>query len=263
MGLGLIAVLVAYLPTIYAACSRREAAHAALATGAGTPPSAVERLIRTHRIDRLGELDGLWLARQAWFADVEETHTSLAAVVFFCSPRSDRSWVTAAGAVLDSAALVNSTVDVPRSPQASLCVRSGYLCLRAIGDFFDVAYDPDPAPTDPISITRDEFDAACAPLADAGVPLEADRDQAWRDFRGLAGQLRHRATRVGGNHGGAVRACRPYPAGEGTGRSDCLVNRPLPGPVLPALPDVAPGRRCTARRGSVRHRRRRWPCVPS
>jgi len=184
MGLGLIAVLVAYLPTIYAAFSRREAAVAALATSAGTPPSAVDLLIRAHRIDRLGELDGLWLAWQAWFADVEETHTSLAAVVFFRSPRSDRSWVTAAGAVLDSAALVNSTVDVPRSPQASLCVRSGYLCLRAIGDFFDVAYDPDPAPTDPISVTRDEFDAACATLADAGVPLKADPDQAWRDFAG-------------------------------------------------------------------------------
>ena len=184
IGLGLIALLIAYLPTIYAAFSRREAAVAALATSAGTPPSAVNLLIRAHRIDQLHELDELWLAWQAWFADIEESHTSLASVVFFRSPRPDQSWVTAAGAVLDSAAFVNSTIDVPPSPQASLCVRSGYLALRAIGDFFDVPYDPDPAPTDPISIAREEFDAACDTLAEAGVPLKADRDHAWRDFAG-------------------------------------------------------------------------------
>jgi hypothetical protein len=184
MGLGLIALLIAYLPSIYNAFSRRELEVAALATRAGTPPSAVDLLIRQHRIGRLDDLDDLWLAWQRWFAELEETHTSIAALVFFRSPQPDRSWVTASGAVLDSAALVNSTIDVPWAPQAGLCVRAGYIALRAIGDFFDVPYDTDPAPTDPISITRDEFDAACATLAAAGVPLKPDRDQAWRDFAG-------------------------------------------------------------------------------
>jgi hypothetical protein len=41
--------------------------------------------------------------------------------------------------------------------------------LRAIGDFFGVPYDPDPAPTDAIGIARKEFDEACATLAGAGV----------------------------------------------------------------------------------------------
>ena len=184
MGLGLIALLIAYLPTIYTAFSRREATVAALATRAGTPPSAVDLLIRAHRIGRLDQLDELWITWQSWFAELEETHTSLAVLVFFRSPQPDRSWVTAAGAVLDSAAFVNSTVDVPWTPQAGLCVRSGFIALRAIGDFFEVPYDPDPAPTDPISIARDEFDSACATLAAAGVPLKADLDQAWRDFAG-------------------------------------------------------------------------------
>ena len=184
LGLGLIAVLIAYLPTIYNAFSRREATVAGLATQAGTPPAVVDLLIRSHRVGRLNDLDDLWLAWQAWFAELEETHTSLAVLVFFRSPQPDRSWVTAAGAVLDSAAMVNSTVDVPWSPQAGLCVRSGYVALRAIGDFFDVPYDRDPAPSDPISITREEFDDACTTLAAAGVPLKPDRDQAWRDFAG-------------------------------------------------------------------------------
>jgi len=63
-------------------------------------------------------------------------------------------------------------------------VRAGYLALRAIGDFYGVPYDPDPAPTDPISIARDEFEDAYAELASAGVPLRPDREQAWRDFAG-------------------------------------------------------------------------------
>ncbi len=183
-GLGLIAVLIAYLPTIYNAFSRREAAVAGLATQAGTPPAAVDLLIRAHRIGKLDDLDDLWQTWQTWFAELEETHTSLAVLVYFRSPQPDRSWVTAAGAVLDSAAMVNSTVAVPWSAQAGLCVRSGFVALRAIGDFFDVPYDADPAPTDPVSIAREEFDQACETLADAGVPLKPDRDQAWRDFAG-------------------------------------------------------------------------------
>jgi hypothetical protein len=184
IGLGLIALLIAYLPTIYNSFSRRERLVAALATRAGTPPSAVDLLIRQHRIGRLDQLDDLWITWQEWFAELEETHTSLAVLVFFRSPQPDRSWVTASGAVLDSAAFVNSTIDVPWTPQAGLCVRSGYIALRAIGDFFGVPYDPDPAPTDAISIAREEFDDACATLVAAGVPLKADRDQAWRDFAG-------------------------------------------------------------------------------
>ena len=45
-------------------------------------------------------------------------------------------------------------------------------------------YDPNPAPGDPISITQDEFDLALVEFEAAGVPLKADREQAWRDFAG-------------------------------------------------------------------------------
>src|SRR5258706_13731226 len=45
-------------------------------------------------------------------------------------------------------------------------------------------YDPDPQPTDPISVTRAEFDEACHRLTAAGAKLKDDRDQAWRDFAG-------------------------------------------------------------------------------
>jgi hypothetical protein len=86
--------------------------------------------------------------------------------------------------VLDTAALTLAVVEVPSDPQASLCLRAGYLALRRISDFFEIPYNPNPQPGDAISVTRAEFDAACADLAGQGLPLKPDREQAWRDFLG-------------------------------------------------------------------------------
>jgi len=183
-GLGILALLIAYLPTIYANFSRREVLVAQMGVRAGSPPSAVELLDRSFRIRRIDDLDAFWESWQTWFNEIEETHTSLSVLVFLRSPEPGRSWVTAAGTVLDAAALHLSVVDVRQSPDAGLCIRSGYLALGAITDFFDVERDADPSPDDPISITRDEFDDACRELGAAGVPLVGDREQAWRDFRG-------------------------------------------------------------------------------
>ncbi len=184
IGLFLVALLISYLPTMYAAFSKREAAVTMLEVRAGTPPSAVTMLVRFYRLERLDKLSELWVAWEQWFVELDETHTSLATLSFFRSPQPDRSWITAAGAVLDTAALVSSTVDIPPDAQAALCIRAGFLALRHISDFFGIQYDPDPQPDGPISVTRAEFDAACAELIEKGVPVKSDLDAAWRDFRG-------------------------------------------------------------------------------
>ncbi|MCU1448068.1 MAG: hypothetical protein JWP02_238 [Acidimicrobiales bacterium] len=183
-GLGLLALLISFLPSIYAAFSRREQLVALLEVRAGNPPSVFELLRRFYIIHGLERLSPMFARWEEWFADVEETHTSQAAIVYFRSPLPNRSWLTSAGAVLDSAAFASSSLDRPRDAQAELCVRSGYLCLRRIAAFFGVSYDPDPAPDDPISIDRHEYDEVYDQLAAVGVPLKPDRDQAWRDFAG-------------------------------------------------------------------------------
>jgi len=183
-GLVLLALLIAYLPTIYGAFSRREIPIARLAVRGGTPPSGVEILARAQRMQRFNLLDEVWTDWQVWFAELEETHTSLAILTFFRSPRHDRSWVTSAGAVLDAASLYNSVVAAPWSPNAGACVRGGFHALREIADYFDIPFDRDPSQGDPISIARSEFDDAIQALSDAGVAVKDDRDQAWLDFAG-------------------------------------------------------------------------------
>lgn len=184
MGMILIAMLISYLPTMYNGFTRRETLVTLLEVRAGMPPSAVTMIQRAHRIQGLASLHDVWDDWEVWFAEVEESHTSLAPMVFFRSPQPSMSWVTAAGAVLDAAALTISAVDIPHDPQADLTIRSGYLALRRISDFFGIEYEADPSPTDPISISRWEFDAALEELAETGVPLKTDHDQAWRDYSG-------------------------------------------------------------------------------
>ena len=183
-GLALLALLISYLPTIYGAFSRREVLVAQLAVRAGEPPSGVEVLARAQRMDRFQLLDDLWVQWQQWFAEVEETHTSLAVLSFFRSPLSHRSWVTAAGAVLDAASLRLAAVDLPFDPQAGFCIRGGVFSLRAVAGYFSLPFDDDPAPTDATSISEDEFLDVCDKLVAAGIPIRADREQAWRDFSG-------------------------------------------------------------------------------
>jgi hypothetical protein len=184
IGLGLIALLIAYLPTIYGAFSRREMAVTLLEVRAGSPPSAVELFARFHRLKRMDKLNDLWVQWENIFGDIEESHTSLGVLAFFRSPQPDRSWITATGAVLDGAALAVSTIDIPHDVQADLTIRAGYIALQRICDFLGILYKRNPSPTDPISISRLEFDLACDQLAAQGVPLKADRDKAWRDFAG-------------------------------------------------------------------------------
>ena len=185
IGLILVALLIAYLPTMYASFSRRETLVTLLEVRAGSPPAALTMLIRFHLIHGLEHLTDMWEAWEVWFAELSESHTSLPAVVFFRSPQPEHSWITAAGAVLDAAALAQAIVDIPPNPQASLCIRAGYLALRRIADFFSIPYPADPHfPAQPISIGRAEFNAVCNELAYHGVPLKVDRELAWNDFAG-------------------------------------------------------------------------------
>ncbi len=122
-GLGLIALLISYLPAIYSAFSRREAEVIKLEVRAGSPPSAAEFLIRIYRIRGLEYFATQWDSWEQWFSELEESHTSQPALAFFRSPRPRSSWITAAGTVLDTASIIVSCLDIdqnprPRSPSA-------------------------------------------------------------------------------------------------------------------------------------------------
>ena len=111
------------------------------------------------------------------------THARFASSMW-ASTTSPAWWgATPHSTVTDQVRLSSVRVEEP-VPEAALCIRSGYLALRNIADFFSIPYDPSPKPDDAISIIRHEFDKVCHWLESEGVPMKPDRDQAWRDFVG-------------------------------------------------------------------------------
>jgi hypothetical protein len=169
---------------VYAGFQRRERGVSKLEVRAGDPPSGVYLIELAWTVGRLENLRDLWAEWEDWFTDVDESHSSFPALVFFRSTHPSQSWITAAGAILDGAALYASTVDVPRVPEPDYMIRSGYLCLRHLARFFHIQVDEDPKSDDPVSIARQEFDETYERLRRAGVPVREDRDQCWRDFAG-------------------------------------------------------------------------------
>jgi len=183
IGLGMVALLIAYLPTIYAAFSRRELLVRQLETRADSPPSPVVLVARLHQLGGLDDMHELWERWERWFAEVEETHTSLTVLVHFGSQHPERSWVNAAGAILDTAALVRSAVEIAVDAHVELMIRAGCVALGRITAVFHLGYDASPTMESPIRIDRSIFDAALDELAASDVPLKPDREAAWREFR--------------------------------------------------------------------------------
>lgn len=187
LGMMAVALLIGYLPTMYGAFSQREQLVTRLGMVAGEPADIVW-LFNIWNISQViydeNRMADFWKDWQDWFASLQESHTTLAPLNFFRSPTPERSWLVAAGVVLEAASLVASTVDVPRSAQAGIVIRSGTNALSSIADFFQIAHDKDPRPTDPISITQEEFESMYDRLLEVGIPLRPDREQCWRDYAG-------------------------------------------------------------------------------
>ena len=144
LGLILVALLIAYLPTMYSAFSRREQAVNLLGVRAGTPPSALEMLMRFHRNHGLEKLADYWKNWEAWFADIEESHTTLPALTFFRSPRAEDSWITAAGTVLDAASLDSFLPGYPLRNQRSLMHPGGLPGITPYYELFRYSQSSEP-----------------------------------------------------------------------------------------------------------------------
>ena len=109
VGLGLVALVIGYLPVLYGAFSRREVSVALLDARAGSPPSAAELLSR-HGFEggeaALIELLAEW---ERWAAELLESHVSYPILCYYRSQHDNQSWLAAIVAVLDACALLIAT----------------------------------------------------------------------------------------------------------------------------------------------------------
>lgn len=179
-----VALLIGYLPSLYASYNRREALVTMLESRAGTPAWGPEILARhqlVHSVDALGDFYADW---ERWAADVSESHTSYRVLMFFRSPSPWRSWVVGITAVLDSAALLLALNPSTAPSSARLCLRMGFTALRDLVESMGYPVERDPKPDDPISLTYDDFSEALDWLRGVGFPMERSAEEAWAHFRG-------------------------------------------------------------------------------
>ena len=180
VGVALLALVIAYLPTIYAAYSRRELVVAMLDARAGTPPSAIQLMLRHHRYGGLARLDQRWNEWEQWVVDIGQTHMTHPVLPFFRSPDPEHSWITAVGALLDAANLRLSAIVLPGggNADASIYLTAATRVVREIAGYFQivVSHDGDH------KLTPAEFDASLDELAAASVPIDEDRELIWERF---------------------------------------------------------------------------------
>jgi hypothetical protein len=188
IGLGIVGLLITFLPTIYSIYSQREEEVTHIAFRFGSPPSGVKVLAQAYRLGLAQELDQFWHVWEDWFTDMAETHISNSEVIFYRSSQPGTSWITTSGAILDASALFSSTVDRQDVPWLSLCFLAGCRTLRDIATDLGIRSGPVLDPNASIHVTRAEYDAACEQMSSAGVPLKADREESWRAFVSMRSQ---------------------------------------------------------------------------
>ena len=187
-GLFVVALQIAFLPTLYGAFNRRETEVTLLASRAGTPPWGPELLARTRYggadwTDDLPELYVLW---ERWAADVAESHANYPSLVRFRSPQPLSSWVVALLAVMDSAAMWLAVSPSRERREARLALRMGFTAMREVGKALGLPMEafPDPDPDSDIKLRFEEFESAVEGLVAVGFPVERSATEAWPHFRG-------------------------------------------------------------------------------
>jgi hypothetical protein len=180
----IVALQIAYLPSIYSSFSRRESLVALLESRAGQPAWGPELLARHQLVGIADTLPELYQEWEVWAADVAESHTTYPILLLFRSPEPWLSWLTGLLAVLDAAAM-HLALDPDSAPsQARLCLRMGFTLLQRIGASLGWEVDLDPDPEGPIELTFAEFEGAVAMLDASGFAVERTAEEAWPHFRG-------------------------------------------------------------------------------
>src|SRR5712691_5993934 len=164
MGIGLLALVIGYLPVLYQSFSRREVNISMLDARAGTPPTAVELLRRHQEAQSMGSLDQLLRDWESWAADLLESHLSYPVLCFFRSQHDNQSWLAALSTVLDACSLVMVGIDGTPKWQAQLTFKMARHTIVDIAQIFNTS----PLKHDDRRLTSENFAQLRAALSASG-----------------------------------------------------------------------------------------------
>lgn len=175
MGFAFLGVVIGYIPVVYSSFSRREIQISMLDARAGSPPSAVELLVRLagRSEDPLMEqtvLDDVLRDWERWAAELLESQISYPVLTFFRSQHSNQSWVGALTTMLDVTSLVLAGIEGVHPGQAKLTFAMARHAAVDLAQVVNARYDAAYADRLPAA----EFETLQQTLAAAGLRLRSD-----------------------------------------------------------------------------------------
>jgi hypothetical protein len=180
----IVALQIAYLPSLYNSFSRREALVTMLESRAGSPAWGPELLARHQLVGITDALPQLYADWEQWAAEVTESHTTYPVLLLFRSPEPWLNWIIGQLAVLDAGAMQLALCPTTAPSQTRLCLRMGFTMFNRLASTLGYPVDPDPDPDASIRLDYSEFVEAVERLSIVGFPMERSAEEAWPHFRG-------------------------------------------------------------------------------
>jgi len=180
-GLGLVAVAISFLFSLFTSFQRREVAVVSLDAIAGAPPSGVQLLEVTADSGPSRQLERIFDEWRQWTAEVLESHLAYPVLSYFRSSHDNEAWLNSFGAVMDAAVLVLTTIEAGPVGPAKQMFKVGAHFVEDLAHNLRWVGDGNPL------VEREEYDEACDRLRAAGYGVRRDRE-AWERF------ARHRGT---------------------------------------------------------------------
>ncbi len=172
LGLGLLALVIGYLPALSQSFSRREVNISLLDARAGSPPAASEMLVRQCRGNVTESLLHHLSEWEHWASELLESHLSYPVLGYFRSQHDNQSWLAALTVILDTCALVMTCMEGSCAQQAQLTFA---IARHAIADL-SLVFNRPPHKSRKDRLPPAEFDRLRSVLADAGIELKEGED---------------------------------------------------------------------------------------
>jgi Ion channel len=180
-GVGIAALVITLLFSLYESFRAREELVVSLDAMAGAPPSGVQILETAAKHGMRPELKQTFDEWRAWSAMVLESHLAYPLLVYFRSSHDNEAWINSFGAVMDAAVLTMSTVVDESEGPARLMFRIGTHLVEDMSWVFGLK-----TATDGI-VERDEYQVAVERLVKVGYRVR-DTEAGWKQFSELRSQ---------------------------------------------------------------------------
>ncbi len=175
MGFAFLGIVIGYIPVVYSSFSRREIQISLLDARAGSPPSAVELLVRlAGRSEDPGVdqkvFDEALRDWERWSAELLETQISYPVLTFFRSQHSNQSWLAALTTILDVTSLVLTGIEGVHPGQAKLTFAMSRHAAVDLAQVVNARHDP----SAPDRLPEAALESLRNALASAGLKLRDD-----------------------------------------------------------------------------------------